>query len=88
MSVLLLGDGVLAKPRLEVFLEFARAGVSHAGLDGSKGVTFDVEAVKGVEQTYFWVDVAEVIVADLEGLQLVEGAHGVWQCLQLVAVQI
>lgn len=88
LPMLLLRDGVFAQSALQVLLQFAGRRVPHAGLEFTKRIALNVHAVERVEQADPRVDVAQIIVANFQRLQLVQGADRVWKQLQFVAVQV
>ena len=88
LPLLFLCNCVVAQSRLEILLQLTSLRVPHAWLDRSQGITFNIHADQGIKQTDPRIDVAQVIVADPQGLQLVHCAEGIRKRLYLVAVQI
>ena len=65
-------DLLVAEAHLEVLLELSRARVPHGRLDRSQRVSLNRQPHERVDQRQLRVDVAQIVVGNRQGLELVE----------------
>ena len=76
---LILRHLVLSKPHLEILLQLLSSSASERRLDALERVAFDADSDELRQESEPGVQVAEVVVRDLEGFQLLEVGYLVWK---------